>query len=129
MLQIFLLPKSKWVLFVRDRIRAPSPVFIVLVLPSELHTSVLAKFSCLYEKSGAAPAKIARIALVRLVQVLLGLSQVLEQGFQALPGLLIINLDQPHRLPTTCQPSASLSVCQGMKTWLLVRLDDAILVY
>ena len=24
-LQIFLLPKSKWVLFVRDRIRAPSP--------------------------------------------------------------------------------------------------------
>ena len=63
--------------------------------------SFLVQCGHLYEKSGAAPAKIARIALVRLVQVLLGLFQVLEQGFQALPGLLIINLDQPHRLPTT----------------------------
>ena len=64
-------------------------------LPSFVHCAHL------YEKIGVAPAKIARIALVRLVQVLLGLSQVLEQGFQALPGLLIINLDQHHRLPTT----------------------------
>ena len=73
MLQILLMPKSKWVPFVRDRIRAPSPVFRVLALPSKLPTSMLAKFSCLYEKSGAAPAQIARKALVGLVQVLLGL--------------------------------------------------------
>ena len=43
-------------------------------------------------KVGLHGPKIARMALVSLVQVLLGLFQVLEQVFQALPGLPIINL-------------------------------------